>query len=495
MTAAPAVLPRATSQELAALYTRASANVPDERREVLHVREGALPSELRGVLFRNGPGKNEAFGTPYDHPFDGDGMVLRFAFDGQRVHYTNRWVRTSFFLAEERARRMLYRGFGTNLPGGLVKNLFRTTFKNAANTSVVMHGGALLALWEGGLPHALAPDTLATLGPYDFEGQLDNRASRLSRMLAPSLPFSAHPKLCPRTGELFGFGTAYGPEDRLMLYRVSPEGRMHEPESLPLEQLTFMHDFVLTEKNRLFFQVPARFGVARALSGLTSPADSIRFGEGPTRIRVVPRDGSRETWFSASPAFVFHFVNGFEREDGTIVIDAMRSDRFPAMPDPKRLRSGEPSYPAPLLTRYELDTKRGEVRETTVSRVPAELPTVAPSEATRRHGLAFAIAGTELGSNERLTSPFFSRVIRFDRTNGTESYRDFGHALPGEPLFVPREGDTRSGWVLTLVYEASRDKSALHVLRAEDLETVCVLDLPHGVPPGFHGTWVPEARA
>ena len=59
--------------------------------------------------------------------------------------------------------RMLYRGFGTNLPGGFFANALRMRFKNAANTSVVWHGGKLLALWEGGLPHRLDPTTLDTL--------------------------------------------------------------------------------------------------------------------------------------------------------------------------------------------------------------------------------------------------------------------------------------------------------------------------------------------
>ena len=211
-------MPTETRPDLADLHARASRARPDEVSTELVVREGRIPEDLRGVLFRNGPGKQEAFGVPYTHPFDGDGMIFRFAFEGGRVHYRNRFVRTSHFLAENRAGRMLYRGFGTNLPGGLAKNLFRTTFKNAANTSVVRHGGVLLALWEGGLPHAVAEDTLATIGPYDFEGKLASPFSRIERAISPHLPFSAHPRICPRTGELFGFGTSYGPKNRLLLY-------------------------------------------------------------------------------------------------------------------------------------------------------------------------------------------------------------------------------------------------------------------------------------
>lgn len=489
-------MPTETRPDLADLHARASRARPDEVSTELVVREGRITEDLRGVLFRNGPGKQEAFGVPYTHPFDGDGMIFRFAFEGGRVHYRNRFVRTSHFLAENRAGRMLYRGFGTNLPGGLAKNLFRTTFKNAANTSVVRHGGVLLALWEGGLPHAVAEDTLATIGPYDFEGKLASPFSRIERAISPHLPFSAHPRICPRTGELFGFGTSYGPKNRLLLYRVSPEGEMAVPEVVELPALTFLHDFVLTPSYRVFFDVPAAFDVPRALSGLSSPADAIRFGDGPTTIRCYPREpGKKPLTFVARSSFVFHFVNGFERDDGTIVIDAIRTDRFPAMPGSAELLSGGAFYPAPLLTRYELDPRSGKVQETCASRIPCELPTSSRAEATRDHGLVFAIAGDPLDENTTHVAPFFSKVARFDRHAGTERVKDLGSVLPGEPLFVPVESAPGGGYVLTLGFEGPREKSALFVLRADDLGTVAVCELPHGVPPGFHGTWVPERAA
>ena len=140
----------------------------------LELVEGALPPDLVGTLLRNGNGHFEQHGVLYDHLFDGDGMVARFRFDGQRVIYRNRYVRTDEFVAEEAAGRMLYRSFGTNLPGGLRANFGKTQFKNTANTSLIAHGGHLLALWEGGLPHALDPDSLATLGRFDYGGVLRN---------------------------------------------------------------------------------------------------------------------------------------------------------------------------------------------------------------------------------------------------------------------------------------------------------------------------------
>lgn len=43
--------------------------------------EGEIPQELSGTLYRNGPGFLDVYGTPLQHPFDGDGMITAFTFN------------------------------------------------------------------------------------------------------------------------------------------------------------------------------------------------------------------------------------------------------------------------------------------------------------------------------------------------------------------------------------------------------------------------------
>ncbi|CAN0026125.1 unnamed protein product, partial [Laminaria digitata] len=83
------------------------------------------------------------------HSFDGDGMVMAISFTKEGAYYRNRFVQTKGYKQELKAGKQLYRGFG-NLPGGPLKNAFRISRKNVANTNVVYWGGKLLALWEGG---------------------------------------------------------------------------------------------------------------------------------------------------------------------------------------------------------------------------------------------------------------------------------------------------------------------------------------------------------
>ena len=126
------------SAPYAALFETAHATVREEHDGPLEIVEGAIPPELRGVLYRNGPGRLERGGHVYGHLFDGDGMICRYAFEGGAVRYRNRFVRTREYLDEEQADQIRYRNFGTNLPGGMLANIGRLRFKNAANTHVML---------------------------------------------------------------------------------------------------------------------------------------------------------------------------------------------------------------------------------------------------------------------------------------------------------------------------------------------------------------------
>ena len=475
-----------------AVYLRSNASVEPEFDQALQLVEGKLPAELRGVLYRNGPGKMEAFGQRYDHPFDGDGMVTRFEFNGQSVRYRNRYVRTEEFIAEERAGRMLYRSFGTNLPGGLRTNFLRLHFKNAANTSVVHHARKLLALWEGGLPHELDPGSLETLGRYDFAGQLQNRGDLLGRLVAPDLPFSAHPKLDPESGELHNFGTLMGKTSQLVLYRIRRNGTMATPRFVSLPALAFVHDFVLTKRYSVFFLSAVSFGVARALCGLATPVGSLSGADSaPTILLLVPRDGSPAITVPAKPGFLFHFANGFEDENAQVVVDGMRMDALPSAALVRALLAGRSvNIPPARPTRYRIDPVARRCEESQLSPTKADLPTIDPrlSGLPYRHFWAISSAPEQSG-------PFYHRLLHFDHRAG-ETLRDFAPDLPGEPLYVPASESAAEGegWVLSLVYRAAAHRTDLYVLRPDDLGTVCRLELPHHLPTGFHGTWLSAVR-
>merc|ERR1719440_456212 len=134
-----------------------------ERSDVkLDVTRGAIPNSLKGgVLIRNGPGALERGGAKLNQPFDGDGMLVRLAFDteGDSVNFSNAYVKTQGYVDEVAANKFIYKSaFSTGNPAGdWFYNPFDFSTKNVANTHVALLGGRLLALWEGGLPHVVDP--------------------------------------------------------------------------------------------------------------------------------------------------------------------------------------------------------------------------------------------------------------------------------------------------------------------------------------------------
>ncbi|MCB1616769.1 MAG: carotenoid oxygenase family protein, partial [Pseudomonadales bacterium] len=130
-------------------FHRGLENMPGEFDYSPHDIEGDIPEDINGTFYRNGPGKLTLGSGKMGHWFDGDGMVCAFHFEKGKLHFRNRFVRTPKFIAESLSNRIEFRGFGTQRKGGLKANFLRIP-ANPANTSIALHGGKLLALYEGG---------------------------------------------------------------------------------------------------------------------------------------------------------------------------------------------------------------------------------------------------------------------------------------------------------------------------------------------------------
>ena len=113
MTVAPS--PAAAPSFNRAAWASAFQNVERElSQEPLTAARGAIPPELLGTLYRNGPGRLERGGQWLHHPFDGDGLICALRFGAGAAIFSNRFVRTEGWLAEAAAGRVLYRGvFGS----------------------------------------------------------------------------------------------------------------------------------------------------------------------------------------------------------------------------------------------------------------------------------------------------------------------------------------------------------------------------------------------
>jgi all-trans-8'-apo-beta-carotenal 15,15'-oxygenase len=460
-------------------WHRIFETLPDEHSYMVDEVEGALPTGLVGTLYRNGPGRNEVGGRPYAHLFDGDGLLSQFAFDGQRVHYRNRFVRTTHYLAERAADKPVMRNYGQQRPGGPLANAFRTP-ANVANTSVQYHAGNLLALYEGGRPWQLDPDTLDTIGEYDYDGELKS-----------SYTYSAHPTWDPATGELYNFGIQYGPRTKLRTYRVDSRGRLHHLHAINLPFATLNHDCALTPRYMVFVIDPLVLRVPRFLLGLASFDKSLRFDSSQaTRVILAPRDGGKPRIAECEPFFHYHINNSFD--DGTdVVLDLVRYPDYDnihqGLRQPRRAGFDDVST---TLSRMRI----GPADEVTIEDLGlegCEFPQHDWRRTSRPHRYAY-MAG--LPEGDRDPGAPFSSIIKHDHGCDLTARHDFGPGqVAGEPIFVPRsaEAGEDDGWLLSLVYSAQEHRSRLVVLDARDVEAdpLAVAHLRHHVPLGFHGTF------
>jgi len=190
------------AEDTTPVHLRGNGRPIQEERTLTELKvTGRIPRELDGRYVRNGANPKTGFSA---HPFLGDGMVhgVRLR-DGKASWYRNRYVQTPF-IANPKLEI-----FDPAVAMDMTAS--------KANTHVVGHAGKILALEEGHFPYVL-DGNLDTVGPTDFGGALKGS-------------FTAHPKICPVTGEMLAFGYSAMPP-YLRYLRVSADGKLVQTENI-----------------------------------------------------------------------------------------------------------------------------------------------------------------------------------------------------------------------------------------------------------------------
>ncbi|MBD2533216.1 carotenoid oxygenase family protein [Nostoc flagelliforme FACHB-838] len=428
---------------------------------------GELPLELSGMFVRNGPNPQWTPIGQY-HWFDGDGMLHGVQISNGVATYRNRYVQTAGWKKEREAGKALWSGFleppqmdNPHGPG-----------KNTANTALVWHAGKMLALNEGGKPHAIKLPELDTIGEYTYNGKLVSA-------------FTAHPKIDPVTGEMIFFGYSPVVPPYLQYSVVSAQGELLRTVPIDLPIGVMMHDFAITENYTIFMDLPLTFNLKRAQRGepvmMFERDRSSRFG-------IVPRhgDNSNIRWFESSPCYVFHTLNAYEEGDEVVLIACRLSSTTVLISSDSQ---PDPDTDIPRLYRWRFNLSTGTVHEEMLDDVVSEFPRINENLLGRQ---------TRYGYTNKITytpAPLFESIIKYDFSSGTSQIHQHGQGRYGsEAVFAPRPGATAEddGWLLTFVYDESSNTSELVVVNAQDItaEPVARVIIPQRVPYGFHGTWV-----
>ena len=438
-------------------HLRGNGRPVAEERTISELKvTGSIPSELDGRYVRTGA--NPLSGTSA-HPFFGDGMVhgIRLQ-DGNAQWYRNRYVQTPFIKNPS--------------VDVLDPSVLADMKASKANTHVIGHAGKILVLEEGHFPYVVDGE-LSTVGATDFDGVLKGS-------------FTAHPKICPVTGELLAFG--YSPFEPYLRYlRVSAEGKLVQTEEITVGGPTMMHDFNVTQNHVIFMDLPAVFDMKLAMSG-DMP---IRWDDNyPARLGVMPRDGTdaQVKWYEINPCYVFHPMNSYEEGD-TIVLDVARFSHM--------WRDSAMDFPMPELWRWTIDTTTGTVSEEQIDDRSAEFPRVADSVIGLKHRYGYMMGMSGLGADDPMSTS--GSILKYDRQTGARTEIEFGPGrVGGEPVFVssanPKGED--DGYLMTYLHDAESDTSRFVIMDAATMDNtpVASVELPR-VPSGFHGSWIPASVA
>jgi len=419
--------------------------------------EGALPPQLSGLFARNGANPVTGWSP---HWFVGHGMVHGVRLEaGRAAWYRNRYVRTPLFEDPELQRIS---------PTGDVNRE-----ASSANTHLVAHAGRLMALEEGAYPWLL-DSQLETTGCEDFGGKLRTA-------------FTAHPKICPVTGELLAFGYGQFPP-YLTYHRISAQGKLLQSEVIEVPGPTMIHDFAITGRHAIFLDLPVVFDLQAALKGTMPFKWDDDYG---ARIGVMPRNGkgAELRWFEVEPCYIFHTMNAHE-ENGAVVVDACRSSEMWREAGDMQGGGGRQT-----LHRFTLDLASGAVREETLDERGMEFPRIADARVGQKNRYGYTVQFAPVPDG----SPSFAGHLKFDFQSGKAESHNYGaQCVAGEPVFAAAPGadsDSDEGFVLSYLHDEKSGKSELVVLDASRFESAPVarVKLPQRVPYGFHGSWVADS--
>lgn len=419
---------------------------------------GTIPAALDGCYLRIGPNPVAPDPRGY-HWFIGDGMVHGIALkDGKALWYRNRWIRSVSVgkaLGEAPAPGPRHGGFDT------------------VNTNVLGIAGRTFALVEAGSYPVELSDTLD-----------DQRYNPFDDTLAGS--FTAHPHPDAETGEHHAIAYEAADQERIRHIVVSAQGKVVREEPIEVEHGPSIHDCAFTRRFAIILDLPVTLSMKAVIGGHQFPYRWNRSHR--ARIGLLPRDGKAADtiWCDIEPCYVFHVANAFDTAEGKVILDVVAYETM-----------FDDGYDGPdtlgTFERWTIDPETRSVGRRIVDADPQEFPRLDE----RRFGQPYRYAYTMAVPDD--ANPQFdgaTRLYKHDLEAGSRQVHEFGPGrTPGEFVFVPAAADAGEdeGWMVGLVIDRGSETTDLAILDARAFEAapVASIRIPHRVPPGFHGNWVP----
>ena len=470
------------------------APVDEELFQTLKIRQGKLPLDLEGCYVRNGP--NPLWHPPSEtsnyHWFLGAGMVHAIRIKDGLASYNNHFLRTKSFLDDQHYGEAAFDkiAFSTSMTSFLSRlalekvGLVRKSASGPSNTNLVFHASRLLALSEADCPMELK---------ILVDGHLQSQAEYVYNNM-----WNAHPKIDPISGKLYWLDYDLSGITANFTYGVvDPEGKEERNCTGVLGggKGVMIHDLGITEKYAIVIDCPVMVGIENYSTEGSLWKFDANHG---SRIGIFPKDGEngsvQPTWFQIDTCWIFHLANAWE-EGNTVVLIVVRWDRIDMSGHGKKddFLTGNTR----TLHEYRFDMDSGTVVEKSLAAnfETLEFPVVNQKRVGRKTQFTWAVGNYE---NE----PAFHRIFKFDLSASPPSSQSYSCMSPdgkkltaGEAYFVSNGSKEDEGYLITFVVDPEgKLPSSFLILNGQNLETICVIDLPARIPLGFHGLWVSEQQ-
>ncbi|RCV27322.1 hypothetical protein SETIT_5G315700v2 [Setaria italica] len=480
-------------------------SVRQERWEGDLAVEGHLPLWLNGTYLRNGPGVWEVSGDgALDHLFDGYAMLVNVSFRRGRATGAHRQLESDAYKAAKEHGRPLLREFGhCPKPANLLDRLRsvvglvsgRALTDNANVTVLPLGDGRVMCLTETTRGSFLInPYTLGTVGRFRYVDVLGgmNMLQSGHPIVTGSEFWTLLPDLV-RPGYLL-VRMAAGSNERKVVGRVGCRGGPTPG---------WVHSFAVTENYVVVPEMPLRYSASSMIR--SEPAQFYLFDWLPASgsyMHVVRKStGKTVASVEVPPFMAIHFINAYEEnsENGqaaAVIVDCCEYYADPAMLDAlalHRLRSptNNNAFPDGRVGRFRIPLDGRPFGELESALDPDEhgrgmdMCSINPAYLGKEYRYAY-------GCSARRPCNFLNALAKIDLVEKTVRNWHDEDAVPSEPLFVERPGATNEddGVLISIVSDVHGGGYVL-VLDGETFQEIARVRLPHGLPYGFHGCWIP----
>lgn len=439
---------------------------------------GSIPRWLEGSLYRNGPAQFEVNSGRFRHWFDGLAKLHRFQFKENAVNYCSRFVRSNAFLNSKATGKISAKEFATNPEESLLSrliSLFSPKLTDNTNVNLTRLNGQMVAMTETTHVLRFDPETLTSMGEFEFSDRLSGHIS------------TAHPQIEPQTGAQYNLLIKLGPSSSYTVFKIgATSSRRKQLARLPVKNPAYIHSFAATKKHLILFEYPLLLNVGGLLFSGKPYIENFNWTpQQGTRIHVINKENG-EFWTTQTEAFfAFHQLNAFE-EGPFLEVDiiAYENDRIVSSLYLENLRRGG-DIPEPRPIRLRINLENRSVSKTHLSDCLIELPCINFSKfAGIRYRYAWSIKA-EAGC-------FPSGLTKLDLLDG--SHKDWAEdgCFCGEPVFVsnPELNDEDAGVILSVVLDSRQQSSFLLILDAKNMEELARIGVPQRIPFGFHGCFI-----